>query len=179
MDDTLRLRNLIDRLARLNAAEAWSAGLNPGQAAALAYLAQANRFSRAPSNVADYLASTRGTVSQTLKALTRKGFIAEVRSEQDRRSIRYDVTDAGLEQLKGLRQFDTAIARLAAGQPETLNAALSDLLRAVLDDRGLRSFGMCRTCTHHEIRGKGGYCHLLKVDLQPAEVEQLCHEHQA
>jgi DNA-binding MarR family transcriptional regulator len=92
-DHTRFISDLIDRLGRLNAAEEWNGPLNPSQFAALSYLARANRFSRAPSHVADYLATTRGTASQTLKALARKELIAESRLEEDKRSIRYDVTD--------------------------------------------------------------------------------------
>jgi DNA-binding MarR family transcriptional regulator len=92
-EHTRFISDLIDRLGRLNAAEEWNGPLNPSQFAALSYLARANRFSRAPSHVADYLATTRGTASQTLKALARKELIAESRLEEDKRSIRYDVTD--------------------------------------------------------------------------------------
>ncbi|MFC6657468.1 MarR family transcriptional regulator [Roseibium salinum] len=97
LTDTEIVRDLIDRLSRLIAAEEWNGPLNPSQFAALSYLARANRFSRAPSHVADYLATTRGTASQTLKALARKGLIAETRSQEDKRSIRYDVTDHGID----------------------------------------------------------------------------------
>jgi predicted transcriptional regulator len=60
--------HLIDRLERLTRAGE-GLGLNPAQWEALRFLARANRFSRSPAAVADYLASTRGTVSQTLIAL--------------------------------------------------------------------------------------------------------------
>ena len=95
MSDTRALSELILRLARLELAGAWQDDLNPAQRAALAYLARANRFSRAPSQVADYLGTTRGTVSQTLKALDSKGHIAAEAAPGDRRSIRYRVTDRG------------------------------------------------------------------------------------
>ena len=78
--DTQTIRDLIDRLTRLAAAEEWNGPLNPSQFAALNYLARANRFSRATSHVADFLATTRGTASQTLKALSRKELIAETSS---------------------------------------------------------------------------------------------------
>jgi len=69
------IRELIERLARVSAADEWADDLNPTQKAALAYLARANQYSRSPSQVAEFLAATRGTVSQTLKALARKGLI--------------------------------------------------------------------------------------------------------
>ena len=54
---------LLDRLARLHAARRRAVMLTDAQCAALDYLARANRFSRSPSVIADYLATTRGTAS--------------------------------------------------------------------------------------------------------------------
>ena len=87
-----RIRDLIERIARLNSADEWTDDLNPTQWSALSYLSQANQFSRSPSQVAEFMAATRGTVSQTLKALARKELIIEIRSQIDRRWISYDVT---------------------------------------------------------------------------------------
>jgi DNA-binding MarR family transcriptional regulator len=89
MNSAYQIRALINRLARLDAAETWEVDLNPAQLAALDYLVRANRFSRAPSQVAEYLGTTRGTMSQTLKSLVRKGYLTERGSESDRRSISY------------------------------------------------------------------------------------------
>ncbi len=179
MAKSFRTLALIDRLARLHAAEAWAHDLNPSQTAALAYLAQANRFSRAPSHLADYLGSTRGTVSQTLKALTRKGLVAEHRSATDRRTLRYDLTPAGQAATAKPRELEDILQSLPDARADLLNNALADLLRTLLSARGERSFGLCHTCTHHENRGEGGYCRLLKVALQPPETQQICHEHSA
>lgn len=177
MKDSLRARSLLDRTARLLASESWGQDLNPAQAAALDYLAQANRFSRAPSHVADYLASTRGTVSQSLKALARKGLIHRSGMAGDRRSTRYDVTDAGRALVAKHSGLDAVIDGLSADRVAALDAALSDLLRGLLDARQSRSFGICRSCAHHEPRADGGYCRLLDVPLRLRETEQLCHEH--
>lgn len=177
MDIALRLRSLIDRIARLDAAEDWAQGLNPSQAAALAYLMQANRFSRAPSQVADYLGSTRGTVSQTLKALARKGLVVEVAGDGDRRRIRYDVTVDGVARETKDRPLDMALRSLPSGDAGHLDVTLSATLRDVLAARSGRSFGICRTCVHHEPRDVGAHCRLLQVDLAPEERGQICHEH--
>jgi DNA-binding MarR family transcriptional regulator len=173
MDDDLKFRRLVDRLARLHAADAWEQGLNPSQAEALLYLVQANRFSRQPSHVAAYLATTRGTVSQTLKALLRKGLVKEARSLEDKRKVRYDVTATGLA-------LGAALVEGASGQGGSTNVAqLEAVLRAALARRGMRSFGVCQSCRFHQTRGQGGHCALLDVDLDPQETRQLCHEHQA
>lgn len=176
-DQKLRLSDLLDRIARLRAAESWRDDLNPSQRAALDYLGRANRFSRSPSQVADYLASTRGTVSQTLKSLSRKGLVEEVRSEADKRSISYEVTPQGRAHLSANRKAST-LADLTDREAGLLTDLLERLLHGVLTQRGGRSFGMCRTCKYHSQLKSGGYCRLLEIDLLPAEIIQICHEHE-
>ena len=174
---TNALPDLLERLSRLHLAERRTDDLNPAQIAALDYLGRANRFSRMPSAVADYLAATRGTVSQTLKALARKGLVDETRSDTDRRARRYDLTEAGRAALARLPQPatpdlpDDGIARA--------ETALRHLLEAMLQARGGRSFGLCRTCTHHRRRDGGAHCALLDLPLRPEEADQICQDHAA
>ncbi|MHA7777021.1 MarR family winged helix-turn-helix transcriptional regulator [Roseibium sp. M-1] len=175
--DTQVIRDLIDRLTRLAAAEDWNGPLNPSQFAALSYLARANRFSRAPSHVADYLATTRGTASQTLKALARKQLIEETRSAADKRSIRYDATPEGLTMLEDPSPLDDVIASLPTEISASLATSLKALVLTMLHQRGGRSFGICHTCRHHEARPEGGFCRLLGVELAPDEAGKICHEH--
>lgn len=175
-EDTAVTRALVERLARLSAADDWHAGLNPSQIAALSYLSRANRFSRAPSHLADYLGATRGTISQTLKSLLGKGLVGETRSPTDRRSLRFDLTDPGRATLARTTVFDDALARLNSGDRDALRQGLAALLRSLIAGQGGRPFGICRTCRHHEIRGAGGYCRLLDVPLEPFEADQICHE---
>ncbi|MEL6979239.1 MAG: MarR family transcriptional regulator [Pseudomonadota bacterium] len=171
------IRDLIDRLGRLSAAEEWAHRLNPAQRAALAYLGRANQVSRAPSHVAEFLATTRGTASQTLKTLERKGFIKAERSAADRRSIRYDVTREGSEALRLTDELDAAIAALAPDAARSLEAGLFLVARAALTRRNQRSFGVCRSCRHHRATETGGFCELLNVALSLEDASQLCHEH--
>jgi len=176
-DSQNEIRHLLDRLCRLAAAEEWTADLNPSQYAALAYLARANRFSRAPSQVAEYLFSTRGTVSQTLKALYRKGYVAETRSESDRRSISYDVTKVGVDALHRAALFEEPLASYSQRESANLSASLKLLLKRALQSRGNRPFGICRECTHHRNKNGERYCALLDVKLKETEAEEICFEH--
>lgn len=170
---------LIDRAARLGASEDWADNLNPAQRAALAYLAQANRFSRAPSHVADWLGATRGTVSQTLRALDAKGLITSTRGDEDKRAIRYDLTEAGQMAAARVTGLDRALAQLSDEHRKALELALGSALRGLLRERDGRAFGVCRTCRHHQAAPDGGYCDLLNVQLAASETVELCHEHAA
>lgn len=175
--DQQRIKALIERLGRLVAAEEWTGDLNPTQWTALSYLAQANRFSRAPSQVADFMSATRGTISQTLKALARKGLISEISSETDKRSISYSVTAAGRSLLNRTSELDGVIASLDGEPASGLQLGLETLVRNTLRQRGLRPFGVCKSCAHFQKKGGGGHCALLGETLTPRETDQICHEH--
>ncbi|WP_420332566.1 MarR family winged helix-turn-helix transcriptional regulator [Roseibium sp.] len=174
-----RVRTVLDRLQRLNASEDWADDLNPAQRSALGYLVRANRFSRSPSQVADYLCTTRGTASQTLKALEKKGLIERSAPDDDKRTISYDVTQAGFDAADRVDSLDEALERLDIENAVRLEETLSELIRIQLAARGFRSFGLCKTCKYHRPEKSGLYCTLLQVDLSPEQAGQLCHEHSA
>lgn len=92
---SIQAAHLIDRLMRLSRNGVALEGLNPAQWEALRYIERANRFSRTPAALSDYLGSTRGTVSQTLIALEQKGLLSRQPSARDKRSIQLELTDAG------------------------------------------------------------------------------------
>lgn len=179
MTATDQIRSLINRLARLDAADIWEADVNPAQLSALEYLSRANRFSRSPSHVAEYLGTTRGTMSQTLKALERKGYVKERRSENDKRSISYDLTQAGSALADRGNATGSAIDSL---NPEE-KAQLKDYLSAILSNRlavnAGRPFGICSSCKHNRKTADGSFCDLLSVALEPAETQQICNEQTA
>lgn len=162
---------LLDRLARLHAARRRVVTLTDAQCAALDYLARANRFSRSPSVIAEYLATTRGTASQTLKALAEKGLIAEEATEGDRRQRRYALTDSGRALVEGWFASTSEVDVV-----EALQAART-LLRSLLAATGGKTFGLCRDCRHHDTGPDGApACRLLKLTLALEEAGQLCHE---
>ena len=170
--------NLVDRLARVSSSEHWVGDLNPAQLAALSYLAMANRYSRAPSQIAEYLSAMRGTVSVTLKALARKKLIEETKSKTDKRRTSYSITEKGLASLDFNTSLGTALDTMDEGELSKLSGALKTLLKNVLRVRGGRSFGICATCQHNRNGTNGAYCTLLNVDLKASQTKQICFEHE-
>src|SRR5579885_461789 len=98
--EALEAAHLIDRLDRLARSDEQVGNLNPAQWEALRYLARANRFSRTPAALADYLASTRGTVSRTLASLEAKGYVSRDASLRDGRSVVLALTARGEQLLR-------------------------------------------------------------------------------
>ena len=177
MTETSRIRALLARLSRFDAADGWRGDLNPAQRTALDYLSRANRFSRAPSRVAEYLGTTRGTASQTLKALMRKGYVEESPVVGDKRSIHYALTPAGRDVVQGKAGLETALEALSPRERAALGTGLEVLLAQVIAQNGARPFGLCRTCRHHLPGDTGGHCALLDAALTMRETYEICHEH--
>ncbi|MEM9637687.1 MAG: MarR family transcriptional regulator [Pseudomonadota bacterium] len=175
MQDRL-IRELINRLARLDAAAGWEGDLNPSQRAVLDYLGRANRFSRSPSQVAEYLGTTRGTISQTLKSLGQKGYVSEQRSTTDKRAIRFDLTEKGRSECRADRLLSDALAHTSPDLKQALTDGLSDLLTRLVGQNNGKPFGVCKTCRHFSKRPGGGFCNLLSEVLSADETSKICHE---
>lgn len=179
MESHLHIRELINRLSRLDAASGWDGDLNPTQRAVLTYLGRANRFSRSPSHVAEYLGTTRGTISQSLKSLLQKGYVSEVRSTQDKRAISFSLTTKGDKVAHAGGGLDCIISGLCEEQKQALKTSLMKVLRGLVQQNNGRAFGVCKTCIHFETSRTGGYCKLLSEPLSPEETTLICHEQES
>lgn len=179
METQLHIRELINRLARLDAASAWQGDLNPTQRAVLGYLGRANRFSKSPSHVAEYLGSTRGTISQTFKSLLQKGYVTEHRAAHDKRTIRFDLTPTGKAVANDGGGLEQTLAQMPASEQAGLQQTLEDTLKAMLVQNKGRAFGLCKTCIHHKAEEVGGFCTLLSEPLSPVEATQICVEQES
>ncbi|NVO56996.1 winged helix-turn-helix transcriptional regulator [Rhodobacteraceae bacterium B1Z28] len=177
MDMSHRIRALINRIARLDAAHSWEGDLNPAQRGALEYLVQANMYSRAPSHVAEYFGTTRGTMSQTLKVLARKGYVSEETSKSDKRSISYTPTDAGSALIAASNPISAAFEALNPDEQAELEKTLRRGLQLALKANGGQSFGLCKTCEHYDPQEVNGFCKLLSVSLSKGENNKICVEH--
>lgn len=181
---TDRLAEMMTRAARLIAGEGHGAGLKPVQWQALRYLADANRFSRTPGALTAWLGQTKGTVSQTIAALERKGLVARADDAADRRLVRLALTDRGRAMLDAAPPGVAAamLDGLGAGERQALEPLMRDMLSGYLATRGFRAFGLCHQCRHFRRDADGGaphFCALLTVPLDDADAGAICVEQQA
>ena len=179
----LEAAQLIDRLERLARLGDAPGGINPAQWEALRYLARANRFSRTPAALADYLASTRGTVSRTLASLESKGYVARMPNPRDGRSVDFVLT----AKAQGALARDPLLA-MAEGIDRTLGGdavELLDSLRRMLWDaiarNNGRAFGACSSCRHFRPNANVSpdaphHCSLLDAPLSSADSLAICVE---
>jgi DNA-binding MarR family transcriptional regulator len=179
----LEAARLLDRLQRLARAGELAGGLNPAQWDALRYLARANRFSRTPAALADYLASTRGTISRTLASLEDKGYVRRAESDRDGRSVEFLLTKKAADALRR----DPLLA-VAADIEKATGRALADIveslrkiLRMALARNDDRAFGVCASCRYfragqHANAEAPHHCALLDEPLSESDSAAICVE---
>lgn len=181
--EALEAAQLVDRLERLARTGEHEDGLNPAQWEALRYLARANRFSRTPAALADYLASTRGTVSRTLASLEEKGHVSRETNARDGRSIALALTPRGEQALRRDPLFAIAcdIDRALGADAADLRDNLQRILRQAIARNDGKAFGLCADCRH--FRGnvrpssrQPHHCALLEESLSEADSSLICVE---
>jgi DNA-binding MarR family transcriptional regulator len=180
-----RLPDLLERIGRLlRGARHRVELLNPAQWEALRYLGRANRYSRTPTALTRYLGSTKGTVSQTVIALERKGLVRRTDDPRDRRGVRLGLTARGRANL----QRDPMVDLLEGIDPALLSRLETDLSELLVHfQRGnqRRPFGLCGTCRFFRREGavedpNGPHrCGLTLEPLAELESDQICAEHES
>lgn len=176
-----RTASLLERLAALVhqsvREEAALHGLLPIHLQVLAYLARANRYSDLPIAVAEYFGITRGTVSQTVALLERKGLIAKQADERHGRRIHLALTAAGEAVLASgwARRLDEALQG-SGSDPAALESTLRALLGALQRHNGNRPFGLCRGCAHFLSDAQGHRCGLTGEPLAAGQAQKICRD---
>jgi DNA-binding MarR family transcriptional regulator len=173
-----QIAELLDRLGRATHALQFAHGLNPAQWEALRFLGRANRYSRSPSTLAEYLGTTKGTASQTLRALEAKGYISRARDCADGRGVSLELTQEGRELLSvdPIHDIESAIAALSGPCASMLAQGLTQVLGRVRSKCRQGMFGFCERCCHlvGADGGKAAQCGLTGEPLTQDESRQLC-----
>jgi DNA-binding MarR family transcriptional regulator len=166
---------LLVQAGRLVQAEGYVGELSPGQWMALRYFARANAFSRTPSAFAEFQATTRGTASETIKALEAGGYLVRQRSKADGRSVSLQLTSKGKRMLARdpFEVLVRAIEKLDVKVRTVMHHALHQVLTTVAASGAHRRFGVCQDCAYlgGKIRPE---CHLFRVPIPRKETGLLC-----
>ncbi len=186
MTEARLLHELLQRIGTLLRAEerriADTQALYPVHLHALHYLGRANRFSDTTGAVTEYLGLTKGTVSQSLSVLKRRGMIAAHTDPNDRRVTHLHITDKGRRFLSDARSpplWTQALQELDPGDQQSLVDALTGLLRALQRANASRTFGVCQSCRHLRSEADSAHhCGLTGEPLSPADLDRICREHE-
>lgn len=176
---------VLERLGRLVRAQEHASDLNPAQWEALRYLARCNRFSNSPAALTRYLSATKGTISQTLIALERKGLVNKSPRPGQARSVVLALTADGEKKLRD-DPWQQVSAMLETGGAKTrrrLANGSQKLVSKIIKTRGLPSFGSCDTCRYFreggapdDVKGKH-WCLLFEQPVTKTEAKMICASH--
>ncbi|WP_251357861.1 MarR family winged helix-turn-helix transcriptional regulator [Kangiella sp. TOML190] len=134
--------------------------------------------------LANELAVTKGTVSDSLRVLIGKKLVSKVQNKQDSRSYAINLTAAGRKTLAQLNHvtetFNAALKPLSDQQVDELWRNLSQLLSS-LQAIGEIPSRMCYSCQFFEplANGQEFRCQLLKKSMKMELLRLDCPEHKA
>ncbi|QIG48670.1 winged helix-turn-helix transcriptional regulator [Nordella sp. HKS 07] len=176
----------LERLSRLMRGGEFGEGLNPAQWEALRFLARANRFSNSPGALTRYLGATKGTISQTVKALERKKLIVKSERPGEKRSIVLELTEAGHAMMAKdpWMALAAACGELGGKTRRRMDKGLAELLAGETARRQSPSFGACDSCRFWREQGRGDdalgphLCMLFDLPISTTEVAQICIAHE-
>ena len=128
------LARLIEQVGKAAYNLGYTPGLNPAQWAALRYFDEATLERRTVTGFAQFQGTTKGTASQTVAALVRKGYLRRVSDKQDRRVHRLMITDEGQNLLRvdPLQELSKALESLEQEERWALAVSMEKVLRQLI-----------------------------------------------
>ena len=182
------LVDLVERLANLIGADEKSKGelaaFREVHLRSLSYLARANRYSNTPTALGEFLGTTKGTVSQSVKVLEAREMVVKYADPQDRRVTRLQLSKKGrrfVQQFLAKEKPEGLLASaLSPKEQDALGQLLLKALIAIQRSSGGLSFGVCASCKFFRERALGNkhQCGLTEEPLTPTESSFICREHQ-
>ena len=147
------------------------------------FLRAANRYSNTLQVLAAYLGQTKGSVSQSVKLLERRGLLRREPDAKDRRVTRLALTDVGRSVLAGIetnKVWADAVQALPRAAVTDAGTALTMLLRHWQQETGSATFGVCRSCACFQIEAAGRFrCGVTGEPLNRFDSGQICHVHRS
>lgn len=152
-------------------------GLLPIHIQVLHYLMRANRYSDLPIAIAEYFGITRGTVSQTLAVLERKGLLTKEPDPHHGKRLHLKLTPAGESVLSEswVEHVEQALSERAS-EATSLESTLRELLSAMQRVNRQRAFGICWQCAHFLTEESGPRCGLTHEPLANEQTVRICRE---
>lgn len=183
----LVLLELVERLGNLMRTELRKTGadesLQPVHLQALIYVSKANRYSNTPQALADYLGLTKGTVSQTLLLLDRRGLIERFEDDIDRRVVRLRLSSAGeqfLAESQPALAWQNATRNISPNRIRNATSALREALVTLQVDNEGTVFGECNTCSWCQKLSQRIYrCGRMGDRLSGPETRKICRIYEA
>jgi DNA-binding MarR family transcriptional regulator len=187
-----RLHDGLDRLLSLHRLDQRQAsepqGLNPTQLAILRLLTRAGTAGFRVKTIARELGLRQPTVTDSLLALERKGFILRQSDPKDGRAHLVHPSEEGraafLMVTGQMPRMETALAGLTRKEQAALLHIIIKMIRGILHEEAMPVQRMCVTCRHFRPQAqpktdRPHFCDLVKAPFATADMQVDCGEHDA
>lgn len=185
-----KLGDLLNRLAVAMRAEKWDAtgalGLNPTQGQILLLLYRRNTALRL-SEIAEELAVSAPTVSDSVASLVEKGYASKNKAKDDGRALAVKLTAKGRKRVAGIEGQDGAVLQAvdALGPEEQVQfyRSLIRVLRELQQSERIPVGRMCVTCRYfkpnrYDDEKRPHHCSLVGVAFGDKTIRSDCPEHE-
>lgn len=178
---TFKLIERIGTLVRAEERKKYAAlGLQPIHVQVLDYLNECNSYSNTAVGITEYFGLTKGTVSQTLQVLERKGYIEKYHDEEDARVTHLVLSKNGetlLEDASNDDAFEQAQQAVLSKQYKTLDDALRMTLFTLQRKCDVKTFGSCDSCINFNVEDNHYICTETRLPVWQLETQKICREH--
>lgn len=158
-------------------------GLSSLQLQILTFVAFQDMKDCTTTGMSEEMCMTKGTVSESLRVLVKKGMIVKQQSVKDSRSFFFRVTQEGLDTVEQCNSLSNVLLNNFSNvETDKLNRmwlGLSTLLDSLYAVKGIPS-KMCYSCKQYKpLDGNRFRCQLLGKNLSHTELRIDCKEHEA
>lgn len=139
----------------------------------LQYLLMCNRYSNTNQALSEFLGQTKGSISQSLSHLEKRGFVLRSQDKKDKRVFHLVILSKGIHLVESLN------ARTAVDDSKEMKQVLRSILLTFQKKNNMRSFGICSSCKFNQNLGKNNFvCGLTKETLTLEDIKKICREHE-
>ena len=176
---TFKLIERISTLLRAEERKKYAAlGLQPIHVQVLDYLTACNSYSNTAAAVTEYFGLTKGTVSQTLQVLERKGYIEKQIDIEDALVVHLTLSKNGEQLLENTDDiFSQAQQAVLSKQYASLDDALRMTLATLQEGCNAKSFGSCDSCINFNVEDNHYLCSATRLPVYQIETHKICREH--
>ncbi len=131
--------------------------------------------------ISDEFNVTKATVSDSIKALEKKGIVKKIKNNKDSRSFTLELETKGRIIISDISSYPKALKKIIKQVPSQNQDLLWKELYYIINS--LQSVGeinvqrMCNTCVYFASNNNQPYCNFLKKILEPNNLRLDCSEH--
>lgn len=162
-------------------AQANERGLQAVHLQILHYLTRCNHLSDSFTSLCQFLGQTKGSLSQSVSLLEKKGLITKEIDQKDRRKSHLKLTSEGKYLAEDIRHpFYAGAQELSEKKQQKLTDLLATLVQHTKKTEGHPIFGTCKQCKHLVTKNKRRKkkctytCGLIQDSLPSSSLNKIC-----